>query len=456
MGMAISPDGRRLYASGWTGMETGYTLKVIDAIGGAVIATIPVGRFAVDVEVTPDGSVVYVTHLTTGTGHLSVINAATNALATTISVGVNPYSLAITPDGNRVLVPANGVPFSVAVVNRHTNTVTGSIPGPVHMRAIDITSDGARAIVAAEEGVATFDIVANTLLDTIAFDTVAEGSPKAVTVLPTPPQAPTDLIASSIQGNVVSLRWQAPVSGTPPTGYLLEGGISPGQTLAAIPTASQLPTFTFTAPSGVFYVRVRALAGGVRSAPSNEIRISVNPPMAPSAPEGLVGLVNGSSLALAWRNTFAGGATSAIVLEVTGSITTSLTLGTSESFSFGGVPAGTYTLAVRATNPFGTSALSNAVTVTFPGACSGVPLPPENFTAVKAGSTIQVSWDPAATGPAPTGFVLHVSGAFTGSIPTTGRSLTGAVQPGTYNLRVAGTNPCGEGEATTVQVVTVP
>ena len=44
-------------------------------------------------------------------------------------------------------------------------------------------------------------------------------------------------------------------------------------------------TFTFTAPTGSFYVRVHALNGAVRSAASNEIRIHVNVPAPPSAPE---------------------------------------------------------------------------------------------------------------------------------------------------------------------------
>jgi len=189
-------------------------------------------------------------------------------------------------------------------------------------------------------------------------------------------QSPTGLVASSIVGNVVTLRWQAPTSGPAPTSYTLEGGLSPGQVLGGVSTGDTNPIFTFTAPSGAFYIRVHANAGLNRSAASNEIRVFVNTPALPSAPANLVGLVNGSSVTLAWKNTFAGGAPTSIVLDVSGSLSVSVPLGLIDTFSAAGVPAGTYTLSLRASNASGFSPPSQAITLTFPGACSGAPLPP--------------------------------------------------------------------------------
>ena len=74
---------------------------------------------------------------------------------------------------------------------------------------------------------------------------------------------------------------------------------------------------------------------------------------------------------------------------------------------------------------------SNAVTLTFPGPCSGAPLPPTNFLAYKSGTTIFVVWDPPTGGPAATGYVLNVSGSLSGNFPTTGRALSGTVGAGT-------------------------
>jgi hypothetical protein len=242
-----------------------------------------------------------------------------------------------------------------------------------------------------------------------------------------------------------------------PTGYVLEGGVLPGQVLASIDTGSTYPIFTLVAPSGSFYVRMHTVAGAEKSAASNEIRIHVNvPSVAPSAPANLTGLVNGSSIALAWRNTFEGGPPGGVVLDVSGSLTASLPLGLTDGFQFNGVPGGTYTLAVRAANAGGGSPPSNAITLTFPSPCTGAPLPPSRFLAYRLFRTVFVIWDPAEVGPAPTSFVLNANGAFIGSIATTGRALSGSVGPGTYQLSVAAVNACGTSAATPAQTVVVP
>jgi YVTN family beta-propeller protein len=269
-------------------------------------------------------------------------------------------------------------------------------------------------------------------------------------------QPPSGLHAASISGNVVTLRWAAPAAGPSPTGYVLEGGVLPGDVLASLPTGSAAPEFTFTAPNGAFYVRIRALAGAARSSASNEIRIFVNVPAPPSPPAGLLGLVDNDNLSLAWRNTSAGGAATSLLLDVSGALSASLPLPIGDSFSFVAVPPGTYTFRLRAVNAAGPSSASNPVTLTFPGSCSGVPLAPVDFVASKSGNQISATWNPAASGPAPTGFVLTVTGTFSGAIPTALRSLSGAVGPGSYTLSVRGTNPCGSGPSTPPQTVNIP
>ena len=80
---------------------------------------------------------------------------------------------------------------------------------------------------------------------------------------------PSDLIAASIVGNLVTLRWTPPSTGIVPTGYVMDGGVAPGQVLASLPTAGPTPSLTFSAPTGSFYLRVRSVAGAVTSAASN-------------------------------------------------------------------------------------------------------------------------------------------------------------------------------------------
>jgi hypothetical protein len=151
---------------------------------------------------------------------------------------------------------------------------------------------------------------------------------------------------------------------------------------------------------------------------------------------------------LAWRNTFDGGAPASLTLDISGTTALSLPLGLTDAFSFAGVPQGTYTFAVRAVNAAGlTGPPSNAVTLAFPSGCSGAPEVPTNLLAYRAGNTIYVVWDPPASGPAPTGYLLF---------PTAARSLSGAVGAGRYGLSVSATNGCGAGAATPVQTVEVP
>ena len=95
------------------------------------------------------------------------------------------------------------------------------------------------------------------------------------------PLPPIALAAEAVAGNTVTLRWTPPPGGLTPTGYVVEGGIAPGEVLASLPNGSASARYTFAAPTGTFYVRVHTLSGGARSAASNEIRLFVNVPQPP-------------------------------------------------------------------------------------------------------------------------------------------------------------------------------
>jgi len=270
-----------------------------------------------------------------------------------------------------------------------------------------------------------------------------------------PGSTPTGLHAPSIVGNRVTLAWTAPTS-VSPTSYVVEGGVSRGQVLASIPTGSPATTYSFDVPTGVYYVRVHALSASGRSFASNENRISVNMPQVPSSPADLLGLANGSNLLLSWRTTYAGGPPASHVLDVSGAATLSVPIPAGETFSYAGVPGGTYTFTVRAVNITGVSAPSAPLTLTFPNVCSGPPQEPVNFTVSRAGSQLTVSWDPPGTGPAVSSYVLSVTGALNLELPVAGRTISGSVAPGTYHLSVRAVNPCGSGVQTVPQSVTVP
>lgn len=269
-------------------------------------------------------------------------------------------------------------------------------------------------------------------------------------------QPPTGLVATSIVGNQVTLRWNAPLIGPAPTTYVMEGGVSPGQALQSLPTGSASPTVTFMAPQGAFYVRVHSVSGAARSRASSEIRIYVNVPTGPTAPMNLLGMVKGTSLGLSWRNTFGGGAPTAMLLDVTGTMTLSMPLPVTETFTFPDVPPGTYTFSVRARNAAGSSGSSNPLTLTFPTTCSGAPQTPTNFAVARFGNVLTLGWQASVSGPAALSYQLDVTGDYLGRLPLSARSLTVPVPGGTYNVRVRAVNACGNSGFTAVQSVRVP
>lgn len=270
------------------------------------------------------------------------------------------------------------------------------------------------------------------------------------------PEPPTEMRVAGVSGNVVTLTWLPPAGGAQPTGYVIEGGVAPGQVLASIPSGSTAPGLTFAAPSGSFYVRVHTLWGNFRSGPSNEVLLHVNAALPPATPGPLLAAVNGSSVALAWRPSFDAGTATSFVVDVSGALTASLPLGAGERAQFHNVPSGTYTLQLRAVNGAGTSAPTEPVTVTFPDACTGVPDEVSGLQVFNVGRTVYVRWAMPLAGAAPTAYELQVSGPLSGTFGTTARGMSGTVPPGDYTVSVAATNMCGRGELSAPQTLSVP
>jgi hypothetical protein len=168
----------------------------------------------------------------------------------------------------------------------------------------------------------------------------------------------------------------------------------------------------------------------------------------------LLGLAQGDQLALTWMNTAGGGTPTGNDVEVSGAMNTTVPVGLTEQFTFTGVPSGTYTFRVRASNGAGRSAASNAVTLAFPGGCA-VPAAPEGLQTYVDGSVVTIRWNSPTTGAAATKYVLTVSGPVSLVLPVSGRSLSSPAPPGTYTFTVAAQNACGTGPQSPAQSVTV-
>ena len=385
-GIAITPDGSRLYVTTLTGMAGNDTVKVINVLSNSVIATIPVGNlppgtntpsFPVGVDVSPDGSAVYVAVRHAGInngvsyGAVAVISPATNSVLANINVGVNPHPVRVSPDGAFVYVAHNGIPFTTSVIARSNHAVAASIPGTPHANSMAITPDGTRALITSSDGmVVSLDTNARRVAASIPFSAASEGVPEAIAIASPPAavQPPTALSVVSVVGNSVTLQWVPPSTGPVPSHYVIEGGVSPGQVLGRVATTGPAPNLTFTAPTGAFFVRVHAALGASRSQASNEIPLLVNiaaPCAAPPQPPTNVQAVKSASvISVSWSQPASGEPPTGYQLNVTGSFTG--TFNTANRALSGAAGPGTYNLSVVATNACGSSAPTAVVSVSMP------------------------------------------------------------------------------------------
>jgi len=84
------------------------------------------------------------------------------------------------------------------------------------------------------------------------------------------PGPPTSLVGS-VLGGAVNFAWQAPTTGGAPTGYRIEAGSATGLSNLAILDIGNVTSFSTPAPTGVYFVRVRAFNAMGFSDPSNEV-----------------------------------------------------------------------------------------------------------------------------------------------------------------------------------------
>ncbi len=115
--VAASPDGQRLYLSN----EDAGTASIIDANSGNTRATLVVGTEPEGVTASPDGKWVYVTAETSNV--ISVIDAKKEQVAANILVDARPRATIFTRDGSHAWVSAElGGSVSRIDANRHRMT----------------------------------------------------------------------------------------------------------------------------------------------------------------------------------------------------------------------------------------------------------------------------------------------------------------------------------------------
>lgn len=181
-----------------------------------------------------------------------------------------------------------------------------------------------------------------------------------------PPAVPTGLATSS-NGSNVTLTWQTPAVGCPPTSYIIQAGSTPGASnLANFSTGNTATSFsTSGVGAGVYYIRILAANGAGTSGPSPDVALVVGGGgcgAAPGASPSLSVSVSGSTVTFAWLPA-SGAAAYVIQVGSTPGAANLVTInaGNALSYTATGAPNGTYYARLVATNGCGTGPASNEV-----------------------------------------------------------------------------------------------
>jgi len=129
------------------------------------------------------------------------------------------------------------------------------------------------------------------------------------------PGSPSNLKAT-VNGDSLTITWNAPTFGGAPSHYVLLAGTAPGTANLGAFTAGASTTFTATPPPGTYYIRVAAVNASGTSLSSSETWFTIGASGAPGQPGTPVASVSGNSVNLTWDAPTAGGAVTSYALLV--------------------------------------------------------------------------------------------------------------------------------------------
>ncbi|HEV8484887.1 MAG TPA: beta-propeller fold lactonase family protein [Blastocatellia bacterium] len=185
-GLAVTPDGRRLYAA----ENLTHKVAVVDLTAQRVISKIPVGNYPYDCAISTDGRRVYVSNW--GSRSLSVIDTSSNQVIGEVRTGDHPNDLELTRDG-RTLYVANANSNSVSVVDTGQGKEIEAISTVLHPKSPIGSTPNAVALSRDEK---TLYIANADNNDVAVVDVSARGNSKVKGFIPTG-WYPTSVRASS-------------------------------------------------------------------------------------------------------------------------------------------------------------------------------------------------------------------------------------------------------------------
>src|SRR5712671_1412983 len=146
------------------------TVSVIDTRAKKVVATIAIPAGPHGMALTPDGRTLYAS--SDGASTVSLIDTARDQLKQNIEVGKSPHGLSVTPDGKLVMVAVYGED-KVALIDTDSNTVIARIAVP-KAHNLAIRPDGKVAYVASQDpgkfALAVIDIPGRAVVRSVPLD----------------------------------------------------------------------------------------------------------------------------------------------------------------------------------------------------------------------------------------------------------------------------------------------
>ena len=146
-GIALSPDGTRLYTANFSSN----VISIINTVTNTLISNFNLATGASgprDIAVSPDGKTLYVANLISD--NISVINLDNNFSTIHIPVGNEPIAIAVSPNGSKVYV-ANSGATTISVIDTDTKT-SSTITVPFGPRDVAVSPDGTKVYVASYNG----------------------------------------------------------------------------------------------------------------------------------------------------------------------------------------------------------------------------------------------------------------------------------------------------------------